>query len=132
VAEKAKKDNLGSISRTIILSVVSQSNSLCGSSDAAFRCQYCSNLLRLLSCCFCCLPTKWFTVQTSVLHGTSMSLTLPVDTRSSAVADGPREASCQLKSCQLPRNSTETTCTTSPEPNKYQLSLIDLCDKIVL
>jgi len=24
-------------------------------------------------------------------------------------------ASCQLKSCQLPRNSVETTCTTSPE-----------------
>jgi len=22
---------------------------------------------------------------------------------------------CQLKSCQLPRNSAETTCTTSPE-----------------
>ena len=36
-------------------------------------------------------------------------------TRSSAVADGPRDASCQLKSCQLPRNSAETTCTTSPE-----------------
>jgi len=28
---------------------------------------------------------------------------------------GPRDASCQLKSCQLPRNSAETTCTTSPE-----------------
>ena len=36
-------------------------------------------------------------------------------TRSSAIADGPRDASCQLKSCQLPRNSAETTCTTSPE-----------------
>jgi len=33
---------------------------------------------------------------------------------SSAVAEGPRDASCQLKSCQLPRNSEETTCT-SPE-----------------
>ena len=32
-------------------------------------------------------------------------------TRSSAIAD----ASCQLKSCQLPRNSAETTCTTRPE-----------------
>jgi len=30
---------------------------------------------------------------------------------------GPRDASCQLKSCQLPRNSAETTCTTSPEPS---------------
>jgi len=36
-----------------------------------------------------------------------------VETRSSA--EGPRDASCQLKSCQLPRNSAETTCTTSPE-----------------
>ena len=39
------------------------------------------------------------------------------DTRSSAIAEGPRDASCQLKSCQLPRNSAETTCTTSPEPS---------------
>ena len=36
-------------------------------------------------------------------------------TRSSANAEGPRDVSCQLKSCQLPRNSAETTCTTSPE-----------------
>jgi len=36
-------------------------------------------------------------------------------TRSSAIAEGPRDASCQLKSCQLPRNTAETTCTTSPE-----------------
>ena len=36
-------------------------------------------------------------------------------TRSSAVAEGPHDASCQLKSCQLPCNSAETTCTTSPE-----------------
>jgi len=36
-------------------------------------------------------------------------------TRSSAIAEGPRDASCQLKSCQLPRNSAETTSTTSPE-----------------
>ena len=38
------------------------------------------------------------------------------ETRSSAIAEGPRDASCQLKSCQLPRNSAETTYTTSPEP----------------
>jgi len=36
-------------------------------------------------------------------------------TRSSAIAQRPRNASCQLKSCQLPRNSAETTCTTSAE-----------------
>ena len=36
-------------------------------------------------------------------------------TRSLAIAEGPRDASCHLKSCQLPRNSAETTCTTSPE-----------------
>jgi len=36
-------------------------------------------------------------------------------TRSSAIAEGPRDASCQLKSCQLPRNSVETTYTTSPD-----------------
>jgi len=36
-------------------------------------------------------------------------------TRSSANAEGPRDVSCQLKSCQFPRNSAETTCTTSPE-----------------
>ena len=36
-------------------------------------------------------------------------------TRSSAIAEGPCDALCQLKSCQLPRNSAETTCTTSPE-----------------
>jgi len=29
-------------------------------------------------------------------------------TRSSAIAEGQRDASCQLKSCQLPRNSAET------------------------
>jgi len=36
-------------------------------------------------------------------------------TRSSAIAEEPRDASCPLKSCQLPRNSAETTYTTSPE-----------------
>ena len=35
--------------------------------------------------------------------------------RSSAIAEGPRDASCQLKSCQLPRNSAETTYATSPD-----------------
>jgi len=36
-------------------------------------------------------------------------------TRSSAIAEEPRDALCQLKSCQLQRNSSQTTCTTSPE-----------------
>jgi len=36
-------------------------------------------------------------------------------TRSSAIAERLRDAPCQLKSGQLPRNSAETTCTTSPE-----------------
>ena len=38
-------------------------------------------------------------------------------TRSSAIAEEPRDASCQLRSCQLPHNNEETTCTTSPEPS---------------
>ena len=38
-----------------------------------------------------------------------------VKTRSSAIAKGPRDASCQLKYCQLPRNRAETTYTTSPD-----------------
>jgi len=37
------------------------------------------------------------------------------ETRSLAIAEGPRDASCQLKSCQLPRNNAETTYTTSPD-----------------
>ena len=40
---------------------------------------------------------------------------LVVNTRSSAIAEGPRDASCLLKYCQLPRNSAETTYTTSPD-----------------
>jgi len=43
------------------------------------------------------------------------SLSYRPKTRNSAIADGPCDASCQLKSCQLPRNSAEATCTTSPE-----------------
>jgi len=36
-------------------------------------------------------------------------------TRSSSIAKRPCDTSCQLKSCQLPCNSAETTCTTNPE-----------------
>jgi len=39
----------------------------------------------------------------------------PKVTSSSAVAEVPHDVLCQLKSCQLPRNSAETTCMTSPE-----------------
>ena len=42
-------------------------------------------------------------------------MTWDLETRSSDIAEGPRDASCQLKSCQLPRNSAETTCMTSPD-----------------
>jgi len=45
----------------------------------------------------------------------SLCKSTTVKTRSSAIAGGPCDASCQLKSCQLPRNSAETTCTTSPK-----------------
>ena len=38
-----------------------------------------------------------------------------LSTRSSAIAEGLHDASCQLKSCQLPCNSAETTYTTSPD-----------------
>ena len=37
-----------------------------------------------------------------------------ISTRSLAIAERPRDASSQLESCQLPRNSAETTYTTSP------------------
>jgi len=36
-------------------------------------------------------------------------------TRSSGIAEGPRDASSQLKSCQLPCNNAETTYTTNPD-----------------
>jgi len=42
-------------------------------------------------------------------------------TRSSAIAVAPHDASCQLKSRQLPRNSAETTSTTSPEQSSYEV-----------
>jgi len=54
--------------------------------------------------------------------------------RSSAIAEGLRDASCQLKSCQLPRNSSETTCTTSPEQIeviKLQRYSKAMCNKYV-
>ena len=49
------------------------------------------------------------------LSGTTWVSRYQEGTRSSAIAEGPRDASCELKSCQLPRNSAETTYTTSPD-----------------
>jgi len=48
-------------------------------------------------------------------YATGKTCTIIKSTRTSAIAEGPHDASCQLKSCQLPRDSAETTCTTSPE-----------------
>ena len=51
-----------------------------------------------------------------ILQQSSTPVGVPAGkTRNSAIAEGPRDASSQLKSCQLTRNSAETTCTTSPE-----------------
>ena len=52
--------------------------------------------------------------QTEDFYTSTRSMSFAVLTRSSAIAEGPRGASYQLKSCQSPRNSAETTCT-SPE-----------------
>jgi len=46
------------------------------------------------------------------LSGTTRVSRYQKGTRSSAIAEEPRDASCQLTSCQLPRNSAETTYTT--------------------
>ena len=60
--------------------------------------------------CPCCKLLQW--VRTVIIFEAKFFIS---NTRSSSTADGPRDAWCQLKSCQLPRNSTENTCTTSPE-----------------
>ena len=54
----------------------------------------------------------------SLLHCTSLStvrLVIMCQHHVIHITEGPRDALCQLKSCQLPRNSAETTCTKSPE-----------------
>jgi len=56
-----------------------------------------------------------FTLAIQRSHNPALYTTAATKTRSSAIAQGPRDASCQLKSCQLPRNSAETTYTTSPD-----------------
>jgi len=69
-------------------------------------------------------PSPWFrpftylhTHQSSgPLSGTTRASRYQKGKRSSAIiAEGPRDASRRLKSCQLPRNSAGTTCTTSPK-----------------
>ena len=53
--------------------------------------------------------------------------------RSSAIAERPRDASCQLKSCQLPRNSAETTCTSLEQIEVMKLEGYSgtMCNKYV-
>jgi len=54
-------------------------------------------------------------------------------TRSSAIAEGPRDASCQSKSCQMPHNSAETTYTTSPDQidgMKLEILSEAMCDRL--
>jgi len=50
----------------------------------------------------------WLCVCCSFKCDTDATRSKFLSTRSSAIAEGSRDASCQLKSCQLPRNSAET------------------------
>ena len=58
---------------------------------------------------------KTLHVLTSLFMPRFVFIVYYVNTRSSAIAEGPRDASCQWKSGQLPRNSAETTYATSPD-----------------
>ena len=64
--------------------------------------------------CHVCIEHRFVFVN-ATLHDLDCKHFRQEVTRSSAIAEGPRDASCQLISWQLPRNSAETTCTTSPE-----------------
>jgi len=58
------------------------------------------------------IPCEWTSsLSQSSVHFRSSSII----TESSAIADGPRDATCQSNSCQLLRNSVGTTYTISPE-----------------
>ena len=97
------------------------------SSDAAYHRHYCrghllfnrSSLLELLRVWPISIREPfWITgADFSRQYCSSLPVAslLSKHTRSSAIAEVPRDASCQLKSCQLPRNSTETIYTTSPD-----------------
>ena len=63
--------------------------------------------------CLCVCVLFWTSVLNS--QGKKNSCYAIQKTRCSAIAEGPRDVSYQLKSCQLPRNSAESTCTTSTE-----------------
>ena len=60
-------------------------------------------------------PTTTATPFNGLISGTSWVSRYQKGTRSSAIADGPRDATCQSNSCQLLHNSVRTTCTTIPE-----------------
>jgi len=98
---------------------------------------YENTAIRIINCAFELIMSKFCNIALPVLgmklfaiilaaeHGSELSGTLwhfgihkfaqCVSTRSSDISEGQRDVSCQLKSCQLPHNSAETTCTTSPE-----------------
>jgi len=56
-----------------------------------------------------------FAADELVILTRSVHMVLAIIPRSSVIAEVPRDASCQLKSCQLPQSSAENTCMTSPE-----------------
>jgi len=62
---------------------------------------------------YCMCNCVWLAV--CLISSVKMTDWLSFITRISAIADGPRDATCQSNSCQLQHNSVGTTCTTSPE-----------------
>jgi len=68
--------------------------------------------LRILSACGIVIPK-------STINSTVSTVLIPL-TRSSAIAEGPREVSCQLKSCQLPHNSAVRTSSEQIEVMKLE------------
>ena len=73
------------------------------------------NFCLLIFLCMLCYHIRWWYKVVYINAGPYIlcqCITLRhVITRSSVIAEEPRDALCQLKSCQLPRNSAETTCT---------------------
>ena len=54
-----------------------------------------------------------------------------ITTRSSATAEEPRDASCQLKSCQLPRNSAETLVRQVLNKSKLRSWRVKVCQCVI-